>query len=198
MANREQEPVSVSVFTSEQCHELRARGYYIFGLTGKSLLRLREVGYKVRSPFYFDTSFEANTSMLTEVAINPKKLFLPDSIGISLKEQLVLVEVFGRQIGSEVSGITAILGSVADYAELVYSHVEPCVQRLFESSFYFTGTSTRVRNNRDAVVGSFFFSPNSVRLGFQPLDKRYPLMGAAPLVLPALAIGAVSTGKSVR
>jgi hypothetical protein len=184
-------PFGESVFTPEQRSALKSKGYVMYPLTGQSIASLRDAGCPFWSTWHTGKPFETAASLHTEVAINPNRLFLPKSKGKILDEQIAMVAEFGKKIGREVPGTTAILGSVAEYAELAFAHLDRKGQRLFGKDFdyEYTRTTTLIGGQPLlTIVGQF-------RDNYGPhVDILHPGLsnihvGAAPLVVPTSAVG---------
>jgi hypothetical protein len=101
-----------------------------------------------------------------------------------------MVEKFGRKIAGEVKGITAILGSAPDYTELAFAHQDQRGQRLFGEDFNYdyTRTTTPTGGSGVAIVGRFD-ADDGLRVSIWPRDDRNGGLWAAPLVVPAAAVG---------
>ena len=177
-------------FSPEQRKGLERKGYLVYGLTGQTIATLRDTGHPFWSTWHQGEAIEQVRSMLTEVAVNPKNLFLQDSNRKTLDEQLAMVEKFGRKIAGEVKGITAILGSAPDYTELAFAHQDQRGQRLFGEDFNYdyTRTTTPTGGSDVAIVG-FFSADFGLRVAFWHRVGRVGDFWAAPLVVPAAAVG---------
>lgn len=182
-------PLGESAFTPEQSMALERKGYVIYPLTGQSIASLRDAGYSFWSTWHKGESFETLASLRTEVAINPSRLYLPESNGKTLNEQLAMVTDLGKKIGGEVAGTTAILGSVADYAELAFAHLDQKGQRLFGRDFNYdyTRTTTPTSESNVAIVGFFNDVDGLLVLSLHRGDGLSNVW-AAPLVVPASAV----------
>ena len=177
-------------FSPEQRKGLERKGYLVYGLTGQTIATLRDTGHPFWSTWHQGEAIEQVRSMLTEVAVNPKNLFLQDSNRKTLDEQLAMVEKFGRKIAGEVKGITAILGSAPDYTELAFAHQDKRGQRLFGKDFNYdyTRTTTPTGGSVVAVVG-FFAAGGGLSVVRWHRAARNGGLWAAPLVVPAAAVG---------
>jgi len=177
-------------FSAEQRKGLERKGYLVYSLTGQTIATLRDAGHPFWSTWHQGEAIEQVRSMLAEVAVNPRSLFLPDSNRKTLDEQLAMVEKFGRKIAGEVKGVTAILGSAPDYAELAFVHLDQKGQRLFGKDFDYdyTRTTTPTGGSGVAVVGIFV---GGFGLNVNDLHRGacYGRVWAAPLVVSALAVG---------
>lgn len=186
-----QERVSeVTHFSREQRKKLERKGYIVYSLTGQTIASLRDTGHQFWSTWHIGEPIEQYKSMLTEVAIKPKNLFLPNSTSKTLDEQIATVEHFGKKIGDEVKSVTAILGSVPDYAELAFLHLAITGKRLFGSDYGYdyTRTTTPTDGPFVAVVGAFN-ADYGLRIYDRDGDSRFDYIWASPLVVPTTAIG---------
>lgn len=184
------EGVNISRFSAEQRKGLERKGYLVYSLTGQTIATLRDAGNPFWSTWHKGEAIEQVRSLLTEVAVNPKNLFLSDSNRKTLDEQLEMVEKFGRKMAGEVKGVTAILGSAPDYIELAFSHLAATGKRLFGSDYNYdyTRTTTPTSESSVAIVGDFGAGRGLV-VGDWRRDDRNGLIWATPLVVPALAVG---------
>lgn len=184
------EGANISRFSAEQRKGLERKGYLVYSLTGQTIATLRDRGHPFRSTWHQGEAIEQVRSMLTEVAVNPKSLFLQDSNRKTLDEQLVAVEKFGRKLSGEVKGVTAILGTAPDYAELAFSHLSATGKRLFgkDYDYDYTRTTTPTGESGVAVVG-VFYADRGLLVHDWGRGGRAGGIWAAPLVVPAVAVG---------
>lgn len=174
-----------ATFSPEQRKALEDKGYTFYTLTGKTVASLRDAGKKFYSTWHQGDALEQETSMLIEVAINPKTLFLPKSNMKYFPEQLSMVEEFADTIGDEIPGVTAIIGGVSDYAELTFSHKTATGVRLF--GYHYTITTTPVENQDIAIVGHFT-GAEGLDIDSWVDDARAEYVWAAPLIIPSSAV----------
>jgi hypothetical protein len=184
------EGVNISRFSAEQRKGLERKGYLVYSLTGQTIATLRDAGHPFWSTWHQGEAIEQVRSLLTEVAVHPKNLFLSDSNRKTFDEQLAMVEKLGKKMAGEVKGVTAILGTVPDYAELAFSHLSATGKRLFgkEYDYDYTRTTTPTGGSLMPVVGRFtadfgLYVSNWLR------DARDDDIWAAPLVVPSAAVG---------
>ena len=184
------EGASISRFSAEQRKGLERKGYLVYSLTGQTIATLRDAGHSFWSTWHQGEAIEQVRSMLTEVAVNPKSLFLQDSNRKTLDEQLAAVEKFGRKLSGEVKGVTAILGTAPDYAELAFSHLSATGKRLLGKDYYYdyTRTTTPTGESRVSVVGGFG-ADDGLRVDRWGRGDRNGGIWAAPLVVPVTAVG---------
>jgi len=178
--------VEVKRFSPEARQTLEKEGYLIYQLTGQSIKSLRKAGRKFWSTWHEDyPDLEALTSRQSEVAINPKQLFLPDSNRKTLAEQEAMVAEFSRELTQKVEGVEAIIGEVADYGELAFSHLDATSEYLFgeKHNFDYARTKTQAAGSYVALVGLFDpvdgLGVSSWRCGYGSDD-----VWAVPLVMP--------------
>jgi len=181
--------IKTSLFSQEQREELEKRGYSIYTLTGQSIRSLRGKGHR------FDSSrdcqgrgFETNKSRRSEVAVNPKHLFLEESNNKTLTGQLAMIESFGKNLSSEIEGVTAILGEAPDYAELAFAHHTATGQNLFSKS-----SVTRTLTLMDTYAHSMIAvgdssSSKDLFLGYFMPENCKDHIFAAPLIVPTAAV----------
>jgi len=173
-------------FTSDQRTALEKKGYLIYHLTGQTIETLLYNGKSILSAFRGD-SIEQLQSMLTEVAIDPKNLFLPNSNNERMDVQTARVKQFGEKLEKEIPGVTAIIGHAPDYVELTFLHLASTSKNLFgkDHNFLYTCTTTPTNAvNRLVVVGNFH---DFGCLGITNSDATSPSenVWVAPLVVPS-------------
>lgn len=173
-----------ATFSPEQRRGLERSGYVLHQLTGQSIATLRDAGNSFWNSWHKGKAFENEPSMRTEVAINPRALFLPNSDRKTLAKQLAMVSRFSEKIRKDIPGVTAKLGGVSDYAELAFAHERVSGVRLFgrDYDYHFTRTTTSAGGSVVALVGRFYDDG----LGVSDWRRDRGLRGvwAAPLVVP--------------
>lgn len=164
---------------------LRAEGLdIIYRLSGKTIRELRDEGNPFWSTWHLgDEGIEELRSKTTLVAVNSERLFLPNSDGKTLSEQLDLLNTYSLGLQSRSGGLmSAIIGEAADYAELTYGLFEHTGRLLFGPKYEnaFTRTSTKV-SDENVIVGNF---GNDGRLCLDTImpDSRSNKVAVAPLV----------------
>ena len=190
----EKPPVEIVKFTDEARVALKKQKFVVYELTGESIKSLRDSDRKFLSTWHQSyPDFEALTSRLSEVAINPdpKKFYLPNSNRKTLEDQLELVKKFSESLTKgrkRVPGVEAILGEVPDYVELAFTHLDRTGERLFGEKFQrdgfwsYTRTITSV-GGRVARVGRFLAGDGLDVDRWEPPGVDDDLW-AAPLVVP--------------
>lgn len=179
-------PVEIKRFSQEAREALEKQGLVIYGLTGQSIKTLRDSGRKFWSRWHEDLpDFEALGSMYSEVAINPNKLFLPESNNKTLSQQEDMVEKFSKELGKKVQGVKAIIGQAPDYAELAFAHFDATEEYLFGAKYNYdyVRTKTPTSGSNVANVGRFFAD---LGLGVNRWSAGNGLgfVHVAPLVVP--------------
>ncbi len=181
-------PVEIKRFSAEQREALEKQGFVIYGLTGQSIKTLRDAGRKFWSTWHQDpqfADFEALGSMHSEVAINPNKLFLPNSNNKTLKQQEDMVEKFSQKLGKKVQGVKAVIGQASDYEELAFAHLDATKDYLFgaKDNYDYARTKTSTSGSHVADVGDFR-ADSGLYVGRWYADVGDDLVHAAPLVVP--------------
>lgn len=179
--------VEIQRFSDEQREALEAKGYRVYELTGQSIAGLKKQGHPFWSTWHKDyPGFESLTSRHSEVAINPKKLFIPRSNNKTLEEQLGAVARYSN--GLQIKGVEAILGEVPDYTELAFAHLDKTGERLFGKiyNYNYTRTRTRTQTRVDSIVAGVgrFGADYGLVVDYWNADGRSDDIFAAPLVVP--------------
>jgi len=177
-------------FSPEQRKGLERKGYLFYPLTGQTIASLRDAGCQFSSTWHEGDSFETLASRRVEVAINPKRLFLSKSNEKTLDKQVAMIAEFGKKIGSEVAGTTAILGSVADYAEVYFAHLVQTEQLLFGKDFDYNSTRTETPTDKsNSVYVGQDYGHYGLNVHYMSQDDGHTCIWAAPLVVPTAAVG---------
>ena len=122
---KEATPVEVRRFSDEAKAALEKDGYIINTLTDQSIASLREAGKDFWTIWHEDhPQFEALTSMQSEVAINPDRLFLPNSNNKTLVQQKEMINQFSEELGKKIPGVEAIMGGAPNYTDLACTHLD--------------------------------------------------------------------------
>lgn len=178
-------PVQIARFSPEVHETLINNGYFIYPLTGKSIeeQQIKDGRLWFKSHENLD-SIIALQSDLTEVAINPKQLFLPNSGLKTLEEQIEMVRLFSELLSQDIQGVKAIIGGAADYVELVLSHRDNTGKHLFAKPYHFTRTLTPVDESNSAIVGYNVLSCG-LKISYCDPNIQSPGFRVTPLVVPA-------------
>ena len=185
-SQKELPPIEVRRFTDEARATLEKEGYVVDTLTSQSIATLRSKGMPFWSSWHKDyPQFEALTSMSSEVAIHPEKLFLPKSNNKTLAQQEQLINKFSQELSKKVPGVDAIMGGMADYADLAFAHLEATGDRLFgeKYDYNYARTNTPTVGGLVANVGSFGPSDGLAVVSWHR-GRGYSRVFAAPLVVP--------------
>jgi len=175
--------VEIQRFSQEQREALEKEGYATYELTGQSIKSLREQGNPFWSSWHEGyPKLEALISRRSEVAINPKQLFIPGSNHRTFLEQQAMVKRFSKDISTRIPGVEAVLGEIPDYAELVF--LSPAEQRLFGEKYNYNYTRTKTRIVSDVADVGDFRPVRGLRVCRWLPDIRDVNLFAAPLVVP--------------
>lgn len=190
-SSNERNSADIVRFAPETSRSLIDMGYAIYPLGRKSLRWHRNAGYPVRSSLYLDfPALEELQSRSSEVAINPSRLFLPVSNRRTLEQQSEMVKSFSQELSSRwnIAGARAIIGTMPDYVELTFAHLEATGEYLFGEAdgYNCARTQTPTIKEHFAVVGIFFANAGLM------VDHRHAIFGdadvhAAPMILPEAA-----------
>lgn len=157
-AAKEVTPVEVRRFSREAREALERQGYVVHELTGQSIASEREAGRKFWSTWHNDyPELEALTSMHSEVAINPGKLFIPKSNNKTLVQQENLIARLSQDLGTRVQGVEAVMGKAPDYVDLAFTHLDTTGDYLFgeKDVHNYARTKTPTVGSSVAIVGDF-------------------------------------------
>jgi hypothetical protein len=180
------------LFSESQSNALEKKGYRIYWLTGQSVSHMRNLGFPFFSDWHKGEPFEDQLSMCTDVAFDPKHFYLPDSNRKPLEIQIEMVKEFGNTIEDEIPGVTAMVGNVADYAELAFAYQKQKRQRLF-GPYNYACTTSLLPESYAAVIGNvldYVYNDVVILRVLQGDMGKY--LWAAPLVVPSSAAGKTS------
>jgi len=175
-------------FTPEQRKALKKQGFVIYDLTGQSIRTLRDSGRQFWTTWHKDfPDFEALGSMQSEVAINPNRLFLPESNNKTLAQQQEMVSKFSKELGKKVRGIKAIIGQAPDYVELAFRHLDETGDYLFGAKYSYDATATKTpkSGSRVVYVVGKFDADNGLIVSYWNILAGHGHIRVAPLVVPA-------------
>ena len=209
--------IEIKRFTPEDKEALKKEGYLFFESTGKSVNDLRKKGYKIdwskdthmRKGLNVPDNDENEPSLRSEVAINPKKLYLekkykeilgkridPDHREvIDLTDKEAVNNFSKEELAKKAPGAKAIIANPATWAEVTFKHEEVTGEKLFggdrkDDRYHCTGTETQSVGWNPCPSGR----GEGVTIGFQG-DKKLSIIdwggghGAestdiAPLIVP--------------
>lgn len=174
-------------FSQETLQGLEKEGYLIYELGGQSIRSLKEQGKKFNSDWHkSNLKFETLISKKSQVAINPKQLFLSDSNRKTYKQQEEMVKGFSEELSRRVPSIEAIIGEASDYLELAFQHLDATSERLFGETYeyYYTRTKTPTEGPFLATVG-YFNAKTSIDVSRSRRDDNSANnVWISPLVMP--------------
>lgn len=192
-------------FSQEAIIGLHAEGYHIYTLTGKSIKDFRaskETFFSAWQTPEHHHEEENLASRRTDVAVDPEYLFLPETLNKSPYEQERLIDVFSQKLGKRIRGTKAILGSLPDYAELIFLHLKKTGRTLVPFDLVFPlqehylhcdpciRTETELVGFGMALVGvsdgrlAIYYDWELPSLGRHHPSYVYYSVCAAPLVVP--------------
>jgi phage gpG-like protein len=185
--NGDIDPIDSVIFSLEQQKQLETRGYKIFPLTGQPLNSFFQLFYGRDRDEYEEIGHLQ--SMKTEVAFNPKKPYLPNNKKRNSYGDLLLqTKEFAEKLGSEVHGVTAIIGSAPDYAELISLYLSATGTHTFWETVPDRDFCTTTYNGYQIAIGTNW----DRRFGlstFAPIPNQEGAMYAMPLVIPVKPVG---------
>ncbi len=189
--SRELPTLEIVRFAPEARKKLTEAGYAIHALTGRSIKTLQDAGKPFWSTWHKDyPELEAMRSRLSEVAVNPAQLFLPDSNGKTLAEQEEMVKKFSQGLAKKgkIDGVEAVIGEMPDYVELAFTHLEATGDRLFGQKYGYNYARTKTPTSESYVadVGRFH-ADGGLRVSYWLRGRGNGLVFAAPLVVPKAA-----------
>ena len=176
----------VKRFSTEDREGLEASGLVILKLTRQTIGGLRAAGRKFWSSWHQDyPDFEALPSRGSEVAINPRELFIPGSNRKSLQEQERMVQKFSRELSKKIKGVEAIIGEAPDYVELAFAYLDATGERLFgeKYDYNYARTKTPTAGSSVANVGNFD-AGNGLGVYYWDRDSGRGDVFASPLAVP--------------
>lgn len=179
-------PIEVRRFSQEAKEALRREGYAVYELTGQSIASVRDSGRKFWTTWHRDyPDFEALTSMHSEVAINPAKLFLPKSNNKTLVQQEDLIARFSEDLGTRIQGVEAIMGEAPDYVDLAFARLNDTGDYLFGERDGYNYARTKTPTVGSLVAGVGLFDPaHGLGVYDWARDDGHVDVFAAPLVVP--------------
>ena len=178
----------IATFSKEQKNGLARLGYeYFYPLTRQTIADLRDSGNRFWTDWHKGDAFEQIASMGTEVALNPRALFLANSNGKDLTQQVSMIAKFSRALGKEVSGVKAVMGEAPDYSALAFAHKRATGSRLFGSEYDFDYARTKTPTSGSSVAIVGYFDGNGLRVSSLGRGDDHDDVWAVPLVVPQKA-----------
>ena len=178
--------VKIQSFPIETQQILEKEGFLIYPFSGQSIKSLREAGEKFLTTWHKNyPDFEALTSRLSQVAINPQNLFLPDSNKKTLLRQEEMVVAFSQEISRKIKGVRAIIGEAPDYIELVFIHLKETGEYLFgkKYNYGYARTKTLINDSEVVNVGRFSHKFGLQIIRLRP-NHRFKFVWAVPILVP--------------
>ena len=175
-------------FSDESRAALMGLGYLIYPLTGKSIKSLRDEGNRFWTDWHRAyPTLESLASGLSEVAINPNELFLPNSNNKTLAEQEALIGNFDKALRTKkrIPGVSAILGEAPDWAEVAFTHLEVTGERLFGEKYDYGFTRTKTRVESFSVLVGRFVADDGLSVDDSDPGLRHDSLWVSPLVVPS-------------
>jgi len=183
-------PVEIKRFSDEAREALTKDGYVIYVLNGQSIRAHREAGKKFWSTWHEDrryADFETQSSISSEVAINPDALFIPKSNRKKISEQQNMIVKFSTDFGKKVKGVGAVMGNAADYVGLAFAHLDATGERLFGEKYGYNWTRTKTPVEGLVVRVGRFDAGYGLHVRRCSPDSGVSYIFAAPLVVPKAA-----------
>lgn len=181
-------PLGIERFSEGQREALRKQGLtFFYEFKGKSIGTLRDIeGCRFGTTWHKAFPYlEALPSMRSEVAINPNKLFLPNSNNKGLDQEEEMVKEYSWELERKVQGVRAIIGQVSDYAELAIAYQKSTGGSLFgkKADFVFARTKTPTRDSNVADIRDY---GEGYGLSIDDSNRHWghSNMFAVPLVVP--------------
>lgn len=172
----------LKAFTDEQRDRLEHLGYIGYQLKVQAIRDLVKTGRKIKASSDYYPGLVDFHSREIQVAVNPNCLFLSGSEDKDSREHERMVGLCSKTISEMVPGTKAIIGNVPDYVELVANLIDSGIKfGIAEGRLY---TRTKTPSNRfGAPVVGLWSSPEII---VKRLTRdRSPLVGVAPLIVPA-------------
>lgn len=117
-------------FSPEQQQLFEKKGHKIFNLTGRHIEQLREE-IDVTNPRWTFDKFLWVPSKNVQVAVCPSMHFLRESQIFNETEQKNLINEFTQEVIGFIPGVTAIIGTAADYVDLAQQYRNIMGERFF-------------------------------------------------------------------
>lgn len=181
--NNKESPIRI--FSDADRKELERLGLVIYKLKGKSIEELARDGIISSIWQNNEPSLLKLTSRSTEVAINPQKLYIPDSGGKTLAEHIRMLSQYKKEIAEQayIPDASVIIGGAPDYIELAHEHFKATGKRLFGKPYeYRFTTSTTTDDSWIVIVGQF--TDKGLELDQILKDKSYTGVWNVPLIVP--------------
>ena len=178
--------VEVKRFSPEAREILGREGYVIYLLTRQSIESLQGAGRESWLRWHKNyPRLVARASRQSEVAVNPRQLFLPESNGKTLAEQETMVKKFSEKPDRKIEGVKTIIGEASDYVKLDCLHLGATGEQLFGGrkpgyGFPYIRSKTLLSGTGSVCVTDPFGEGYRADIWVRHVDAW-----AAPLVVPA-------------
>lgn len=115
----------IKEFTAETKILLAQEGLtVILPLNRLTLVQLRTEGRPFYGDFILEPDIENLPSRGSEAAINPHRIYLPNSHEKTFPEQVKMLAEYNRVLQGRVPGVEAIIGEVPDYSEFFFRYLD--------------------------------------------------------------------------
>ena len=188
-APKETVSTEVKRFSPETRLALMNEGYVVYTLSGQSIRSLRESGRPFFSTWHRDSQyegFETRGSMRSEIAVDPHVLIIPGSNNKTISQQERMIAEFAVELRRKIEGVDAIMGEVADYAELAFAHLDATGERFFgmKYDFKYVRTKTPTTDSKAATIGAFIADLGLELISADPSANNFSELFATPMVIP--------------
>ena len=181
----------IAKFTLQDKLYLLRRGFEFFTLYGRTIKSLISDGKPIGT---YSTEvrpdFRDVPALRSEVAINPKVLFLPNSNLKTFEQQQELVEKYSQELRARINNpaFKAVIGEAPDYVSLVMAYMKKHKgERLFGTKYNldFARTKTKRFKGDDYYINvGRFEDDGSLLFDHWKGDWRHFDLHAVPLIVP--------------
>ena len=182
-------------FTTKTKQQLKKQGYIIYQLEGKSLIDMDMKSKPFLTSWQWDQDFAKIKGRKMEVAINPDKLFIPESFNQTLNDCKKLIDNFKAPKGTK-----AELLSISEVCEILFQHFKKTHKRLTSEDYKYKGSQyeqtyawTNTCSSHGDLVLAGDFGPGGIDLDDWPPDGSAPHLGVF-VSLVASKIGSCDHG----
>lgn len=177
----------VKIFSPKSKEALVGKGYVIYLLRKQSIVMMRTAGRRFYASLIggdLPKDVLNLVSMQSEVAINPNRLFLPNTNFKIQEEQEEMLGRFSQELQRQIPGVCAILGEAPDYLDIVFQHLDITGEKLFgeRQDFHYTRTKTRTVGRHGIIVGHH--SEEGINITDWFSTSPGERLWAAPLIKP--------------
>lgn len=171
------------LFSEKQKDLLTNRGFSIFSLRGVSVSLLKNEGTSFWSVWHNSMPIEGLKSRFSEVAIKADYPFLNHSANLTIFDQLKFVNRYSNELGAEIPNVSAIIGSAADYIDLINlyrSQYNRNLMRRFGGCDY--AATVSIYNLHPLFVGESY--NDGIVLSYRHGSSRFSDIKILPLIIP--------------